>query len=98
MIPILFHPDAEDELGQAIGFYEERQVGLGLDFEREVIHGLSYIHEAPDRWPMHKYGIRKYLLKRFPFHIFYLEQPDYIWIVAVAHCSRKPNYWKERLK
>ena len=98
MIPILFHPEAEYELDQAISYYEDHQVGLGLDFESEVRRGLSYIHDAPDRWPKHKFDIRKFLLNRFPFHLFYLELPDCIWIVAVTHCSRKPNYWKERLK
>ena len=98
MIPVLFHPEAEAELDNAIGFYEERQIGLGLDFEREVLHGISKICDSPSRWPTHKYGTRKFLLSRFPFHIFYLEIPDCIWIIAVAHCSRKPNYWKNRLK
>ncbi len=97
MTPVLFHPYAERELDEAIGFYEECLPGLGLDFEQEIRYGISHISNAPRRWPIHKYGTRKFLLRRFPFNIFYLELPDCIWIVAVAHCSRKPNYWKERL-
>ncbi len=97
MKPVLFHPDAEKELDRSIGFYEEQQVGLGLDFQREVQRGLSQIVEAPSRWPIHKYGIHKFLLKGFPFYIYYLDLPEYIWIAAVAHCKRKPNYWKKRL-
>ncbi len=98
MTPVLFHPEAEAELDDAIGFYEKRLAGLGLDFEQEVRQGISKIHDAPSRWPKHKHGTRKLLLHRFPFYIFYLDLGDYIWIVAVAHCSRKPNYWKDRLK
>jgi hypothetical protein len=98
LIPIIFHPDAENEVDNSIGFYEERQPGLGLDFQREVIDGISKIHDAPTCWPKHKYGTRKFLLPRFPFYIYYIDLPDYIWIVAVAHCSRNPNYWKDRLK
>ncbi|MCP5049638.1 MAG: type II toxin-antitoxin system RelE/ParE family toxin [bacterium] len=98
MISILFHPEAEAELDHSICFYEERETGLGLDFQREVRRGISQIYNAPGRWPLHKYGTRKFLLNRFPFYIFYLEHSDYIWIVAVAHCSRKPNYWGKRLK
>jgi hypothetical protein len=70
---VLFHPEAEAELDHSIGFYEERQEGLGLDFEREVRHGIAQIHDAPSRWPIHKFGTRKFLLRRFPFYIFYLE-------------------------
>jgi toxin ParE1/3/4 len=98
LTPVLFHPGAEAELDQSIGFYEECQPGLGLDFQREVFRGISKIHDAPTLWPKHKYGTRKFLLNRFPFYIYYLELSDCIWIAAVAHCSRKPNYWKDRLK
>jgi toxin ParE1/3/4 len=96
--PVLFHPAAEAEFDHSIGFYEERQIGLGLDLEREVLHAISRIHDSPTRWPKYKYQTRKFVLRRFPFNIFYLDLADYIWVVAVAHCSRKPDYWTERLK
>ena len=98
MISVLFHPDAEAELDHTIGFYEESNKGLGLDFEREIIRSLSIIHEDPRRWPIHKSGARKYTLQRFPFSIYYLELSDCIWIVAISHGSRKPNYWKHRFQ
>lgn len=97
MKSILFHPEAEEEFDHSIGFYEERQIGLGLDFEREVRRSISVVHGAPARWPLYKYGLRKYTLQRFPFTIYYLDEPGLIWIVAITHCSRKPDYWKSRL-
>jgi toxin ParE1/3/4 len=98
LIRVFFHPQAEEELDTSIGFYEDREPGLGLDLEREVLHGMFQIQDAPNRWPQHRHGTRKYLLKRFPFHLVYLDMPDALWIVAVAHCARRPGYWKERLK
>ena len=98
MISVFFYPQAGEELDKVIGFYEDREPGLGLDLEREVLQGLFQIQNSPDRWPRHKQGTRKYLLHRFPFHLIYLHLPDALWIVAVAHCSRKPGYWKDRLK
>ena len=65
MIPVLFHPDAEAELDHSVGFYEERSSGLGLDFESEILRGLSSIHDDPGRWPIHKLETRKYTLQRF---------------------------------
>lgn len=97
MIPVFFHPQAEKEFDNSIAFYEECQPGLGLDFEQEVSDGISQIYDAPLRWPKYKYGIRKFLLSRFPFYIYYLNLPDSIWIVAIAHCSRKQEYWEKRL-
>jgi hypothetical protein len=49
-------------------------------------------------WPPYEGDTRRYLLKRFPFAVIYLTSEKKIQIVAVAHCKRKPGYWKERLK
>ncbi len=98
MTKVLFHPEAELELDQSIQYYEACRDGLGIDFKNEVSKAISNIIETPFVWPKHKYGTRKFLLRRFPFHIFYLPLPDVLWIVAIAHCKRKPDYWKKRLR
>src|SRR3989338_8819225 len=95
---IIVHSEAELELWQAVEYYETKNVGLGLDFEQEVSHALVDIQEAPNRWPTRKYGTRCRLLRRFPYAIYYLELQDIIWVVAVAHTSRKPYYWRNRVK
>lgn len=81
-----------------MAFYEERQTGLGLDLQRAVLYAVSLIQDRPGGWPTHKHGLRKYLPRRFPFQIFYLHASELVWIVAVAHCSRKPDYWRTRLR
>jgi len=98
LTPVFFHPEAEIELDLTISFYEQHQRGLGLDFLDEVLQGISKIRDNPARWPKHKYGTRKLLLHRFPFYLYYFEQMDCLWIVAMAHCSRQPGYWLERLE
>lgn len=95
---IIVHSEAEIELWQAVDYYEAKSVGLGLDLEREVSRVLVAIQEAPDRWPIRKYGTRCCLLRRFPYAVYYLELQDLIWVVAVAHTSRRPYYWRKRLK
>lgn len=39
---------------------------------------------------------RRFILQRFPFSIVYLDDPDLVTIIAVAHSKRKPGYWKSR--
>ena len=97
MKPLHIAEEAEYELAGSVAFYEKRQSGLGLDFERAAQRVLKKIASSPDRWPVGKYGTRHYLMQRFPFVIHYLDTPDRIWIVAFAHTSRKPNYWKTRI-
>jgi plasmid stabilization system protein ParE len=97
MKPVIVHDAAEFELWQAIDFYEAIRKGLGLDLEEEIRHALAGIQEVPEVWPKKKHGTRYRLLARFPFAIYYLDLRDNIWVVAFAHTSRKPYYWRDRI-
>ena len=97
MKPLVIAEEAEHELAGSVAFYENRESGLGLDFERAAQRVLKKIASSPHRSPVGKYGTRHYRMQRFPFVIHYLDMPDRIWIVAFAHTSRKPNYWKTRI-
>ena len=64
----------------------------------EVDRALTQIVQAPQRWAAGPCSTRRFLLRQFPFTLIYRELPSsIIQIVAVAHTSRKPGYWKHRL-
>jgi toxin ParE1/3/4 len=94
---LLVHDEAELELWQAVDYYETKASGLGLDLEHEVRRAFIDIQETPKQWPIRKNDTRCHLLHRFPYAIYYIEMEDIIWVVAVAHMSRKPYYWLNRL-
>jgi toxin ParE1/3/4 len=96
--PLLVEEEAELELFGSVAFYEERMPGLGLDFEAATRRALKIIASAPERGPVGKHGTQRYVMRRFPFIVHYLDKPDKIWIVAFAHTSRKPGYWKARIR
>ena len=52
----------------------------------------------PEAWQAVEEDVRRHLIKRFPFGIYYTIERDYISIVAVMHMSRRPGYWKSRLE
>jgi toxin ParE1/3/4 len=89
--------EAEDELSESVDFYERRQPGLGLEFASAARKAVQAIQADPDRCPLQKTGARRFVMKRFPFVIHYIDLPDTVWIVAFAHSSRKPGYWKRRV-
>ncbi|MFC2088480.1 type II toxin-antitoxin system RelE/ParE family toxin [Calditrichota bacterium] len=97
MKTMIVHHDAEIELWHTIEYYESKKSGLGLDFEKEFRNALYTIQNAPNRWPEKKYGTRCFLLKRFPFAIYYIDIKDTIWIVACSHTRRRPYYWRKRI-
>jgi len=92
-----FDPAAEREFDDAIAWYAERNPAAAAGFVAEVDVALTAIVEAPDRWPAHLHGTRRYRLSRYPYLIVYLELPAGPRIVAVMHAHRLPEYWRDRL-
>ncbi|MFB2892050.1 type II toxin-antitoxin system RelE/ParE family toxin [Aerosakkonemataceae cyanobacterium BLCC-F50] len=94
---IVIHTEARKELDAAIAYYEAQTAGLGLDLLSEVEKVIRKIQQNPNLGTPHKIeGIRRYAIQRFPYQIFYTELEEVIWIIAIAHGKRKPNYWKQR--
>jgi len=96
VIAYAFHPDAELEYTEAISFYESRMVGLGRSFAAAVERTVSLIREHPDAGPPAGVNRRRWLVSRFPYSIVYRLEPESVVIVAVAHQSRRPGYWRRR--
>ena len=92
-----FHPGARLEYREAAAFYEGRRAGLGAAFTEEIEAVIRQIFEAPDRWRFIEQDVRRCLAKRFPFGVLYTVESDFVLIIAVAHGSRKPGYWRERV-
>jgi len=93
---VKFHPDATIELIEAAHFYEERQEGLGDRLLDAVEEAIAFIRMHPTIWRSDEKGRRKYRAKRFPYLIIYKIKNDSLYILAIAHTSRKPGYWKMR--
>jgi len=98
MKPVAYHRLAASELIKSAKFYARRNPTLGEAFLSIVEATLPRIQRNPELGKIGRLGTRSWKTKRFPFRIVYLEQPDRFWIVAVAHLSRRPDYWIRRLQ
>ncbi|GAA3938153.1 type II toxin-antitoxin system RelE/ParE family toxin [Litoribacillus peritrichatus] len=93
-----FHPNAEAELLESVGFYESKVRGLGSAFIDELEAVLNLVCESPIQRKVERApNIRRIPLHRFPFAIIYRETDSVIQILAVAHDRRRPQYWLHRL-
>ena len=92
-----FHPEALEEYHQATVWYAQREQKVALQFVTAVEDAIQRVVDAPTRWRVIEEDIRRCLTRVFPFAILYTIENDYLLIVAVMHCSRKPGYWKHRL-
>jgi plasmid stabilization system protein ParE len=93
---IAFLPAAQTELDEAFSWYEEQAVGLGYEFLDELDQSLRLIASFPKLQTCVDRKVRRCLVNRFPYGIFYGVSNDTIIVVAVAHLKRKPAYWAER--
>jgi plasmid stabilization system protein ParE len=91
------HPDALLEADAGLAWYLERSPRAAEHFLEEVERALKLILEAPERWPPHLYGTRRYVLYKFPYNVVYSVSGDLVRIYAIAHAKRRPGYWKSRL-
>jgi plasmid stabilization system protein ParE len=89
-------PKAEEEAQRAAKWYEERSQGLGAAFLELVEQILTEISENPFRFPVVYGDIRRALLKRFPYGVFFRIRPSRIRVIAIMHLSRNPERWQKR--
>lgn len=95
--PYRLHPSAWHEIEGADRWYRRRSADASVDFIDAIDDALNRVARSPRLWPNYLYGTRRFVLQRFPFSVVYLDEPDVVNIVAVAHSKRKPGYWKNRL-
>ncbi len=88
--------EAEREILEAVEFYHERVGGLAAEFYAEFCRARAEIEAFPELWGNVSGGYRRKLLKRFPYGVIYRIEDEQVLIVAVAHLSRHPDYWRNR--
>lgn len=92
-----YHQGAVADVKNAVAWYQKRSPQAAVDFIGELHRAADSIREAPERWPIGNNNTRRFLLWRFPFAIIYSELKSVVTIWAVAHGSRRPEYWSDRL-
>ncbi len=93
-----FLPEAQAEFFDAAEYYENKESGLGKRFRDEVWEVCSTILQHPTLWRERLGGFRRVNCPVFPYYIAYFIRSNAVLIAAVAHASRHPDYWRQRLK
>jgi toxin ParE1/3/4 len=97
MKPVIIHREAKAELDEAIGWYNDKQDGLGLDLQEEVENAVVRIERDSGVGASYRNTDFRFChVKRFPYILYYLELDDYLWVAAIAHERRRPGYWRKR--
>jgi toxin ParE1/3/4 len=80
-------------MGEAHDWYEAQSLGLGEEFLAAVDLQLKRLEQAPLLYTEIIPGVRRALLPRFPYGVFYTVRKDLVHILAVIHNARNPRRW-----
>ena len=92
---------AAEEAEAATSWYEKERRGLGTEFAAAIEAAMDVIQDgflplSPMPGNSGRKGAKRLILRRFPYDIVVVEHGDEIIVVAFAHHSRKPGYWRDR--
>jgi plasmid stabilization system protein ParE len=93
---LIVRPEAEAEMGEAFDWYEKRVPGLGSDFLLNVDAAFHAILRNPYQYPMVHKNLRRALIRRFPYQVFFVLEEHRIVVLAVFHAKRIPKRWQGR--
>ncbi len=100
-VPVRPSSFAESEIEHYLRSYESETPELGNKLWQEIQAVVTLISDYPEIGAVvRRTGglVRRFPLRHFPFFLIYRRRGDHLQIVALAHTSRKPNYWRSRLK
>jgi toxin ParE1/3/4 len=94
--PIIIRPEAKQDIAEGHDWYEGRQEGLGAEFLTAVNERFAQIRETPELYAPEFKAVRRALLDRFPYVIYYRIVGEPLEVIAVLHGSRNPRRWRSR--
>jgi len=97
-LPVIFRPEALDDLAAAYEWYEEKQPDLGHDFMAAVEDKLSHLSTNPKQYQQLRGAIRRAITLHFPYGIFFVESKERVTVIAVLHHARNPKHWRARAR
>ena len=93
---LILRPAAAADVEEAFSWYERQRPGLGEEFLEKVNEALREIAAYPLRQAVVFRDTRRFLLKRFPYALFYRIYPNLVVVVGCMHGRRNPLRWRQR--
>ena len=95
MTKLVVRPEAELDTYEAALWYESERPGLGLAFLQAVRAVFARMTEAPLQFPVVAADVRRALLARFPFGVFFVVAGERATVLAVVHLHRHQDTWRD---
>jgi plasmid stabilization system protein ParE len=95
-LPVVFLPEAQADLEDAFQWYESHRPGLGSDLLKSLDEAIDQIQANGSAFAKLHGDVRRVLVRRFLYAVYFRESNDQFLILAVFHARRNPKVWKHR--
>jgi len=92
-LPLVFRRRFQQDLAASFGWYEEQRPGLGEELLSAVMDVLRNIEAYPKMFACVHGDVRRAIVSRFPFGVFYLIEPHRLLVLRILHTARDPRLW-----
>jgi plasmid stabilization system protein ParE len=96
-VKLIFVQEAQQDIEEAYGWFEEQRIGLGEDFLSCVDACIQNICRIPELYPKIHEDYRRALVRRFPYAVFYEYTEAKVVVYSIFHTSQNPQKWRIRL-
>ena len=93
---LVFRVEVHKELNEAYIWYESQQSGLGDEFLGCIEEMLNQICLMPESYPVIYRDIRRAVVRRFPYAVYYRIVSSRVIVTAIFHSRRDPKSWQRR--
>lgn len=93
---LVFRPEVREELNEAYTWYESQQSGLGDEFLDCIDERLNQICLMPESYPVVYRDVRRAVVRRFPYAVYYRIVSSRVIVTAIFHGHRDPKAWQTR--
>lgn len=93
---LVAEPRADLDVATTFDWYEKEQAGLGQEFLDELRATYDRVADGPLAYQDLRSGIRRALVRRFPYAVYFAVEGDVVVVLAVLHAGRDPAEWQRR--
>ena len=93
---LVAEPRVDLDVAAAFDWYETEQAGLGREFLGELRAAYDRVADGPLKYQELRSGIRRALVRRFPYAVYFAVEGTVIVVLTVLHASRDPAEWQRR--
>jgi plasmid stabilization system protein ParE len=96
--PIQIEPKAAEDSERAAVWYESQRLDLGTEFVLELDAAIERAAENPEAYEQIYRSIRRVLMRRFPYSVYFRYVDSAVRVIAVLHQGGEPEAWQSRIR